>query len=122
MHRRVVTLTPDAAAARLAGLAGLDPRGMATEADTLAMCQSGLCLEVSDPTGAAVIVVEVVNGVAWINAAGGGGGQNLCPAINAAVAGLGATSVGFQTQRRGLVRRAERLGYHVAGYILRRKL
>lgn len=115
-------LNPVEAARRLAGLAELDPRGMATEAAIPAMCQTGLSFEVSDSSGAAVVVVRMENGVAWIDAAGGGGGADLCPAIDAAVAGLPCNSVAFQTKRRGLVRRAEKLGYHVAGYIMRRDL
>lgn len=108
------------AAARLAGLARLDPRGLATEADTPGMCQAGECFEVSDASGAAVVVVRLVGGAAWIDAAGGGGGLDLVHAIDDAMTAAGVRSVGFQTQRRGLVRRAIRRGYHVAGYIMRR--
>lgn len=115
-------IEPDEAARRLAGLAGMDPRGTSTEADILPMCQAGACVEVSDAQGAAVVVLQSVNGVAWINIAGGGGGANLCPAIDAAAASIGAAAVAFQTKRPGLVRRAESLGYHVAGYIMRRDL
>lgn len=120
--RSVSRIAPEAAAARLKGLARLDPRGMTTEADILPMCRAGLCLEVSDSTGVAVVVVELINGVAWVNAAGGGGGANLSHTLDDVVAGLGASSVAFQTSRPGLVRRAHRRGFQTVGYILRRTL
>lgn len=119
---RVRMLNPRHAAARLAGLAELDPRGMATEADTPGMCQAGLCVEVEQGDGSAVVVIRLENGVAWIDAAAGSGGVDLCSAINQAAEELPATSIAFQTRRPGLVKRAQSLGYEITGYILRRKL
>jgi len=117
----VRAVTPAEAAQALAGLSALDPRGLCREADLLPMCQAAAhCLSVEDKTGRALIVVNVVNGVHWIEAAGGGGGDNLCPFIDAAMDNLGAVSVGFQTMRPGLVKRAHQLGYRTAGFILRR--
>ena len=121
---RVRMLNPRTAAERLAGLAELDPRGLTTEADILPMCEAGLCVEVADDSGAAVVVVRLGNpaGIAWIDAAGGGGGRDLCQAIDDAVSELPINAVAFQTARPGLVRRAKRNGYRVTGYILRRDL
>lgn len=113
-------LTADEAARRLAGCEQLDPRGLCTPGDIAAMCINGQCFELRDAVGAAVVVVTVCNGVHWIDAAAGGGGDDLCRYIDAAVVALGATEIGFQTKRRGLVQRAERFGYSVAGYIMRR--
>lgn len=117
-------IAPKIAAARLAGVSKLDPRGMASEADIPGMCQAGLCLEVADDSGAAVLVVRLDNagGVAWVDAAGGGGGRDLCGAIDAALSDMPINAIAFQTKRPGLVRRAKRAGYYVAGYIMRRDL
>ncbi len=86
------------------------------------MCAAGDCFELSDESGAAVVVVTVRNGIHWIDAAGGGGGRDLAGAIDATLAAAGARVIGFQTARPGLVRRAKRQGYRVAGYIMRRDL
>lgn len=110
-------IAPSAAAERLRGLANLDPRGIATEADIPAMCAGAVCLEVGEGDGSAVVVVRELAGVKWIEAAAGKGGHDLCALIDAAT---GPGPVAFQTKRRGLKRRAEKLGYHVAGYIMRR--
>lgn len=118
----VRAITPGEAAARLSGLHVADPRGMATDADTRAMCAAGVCFEVRDDSGAAVVVVHERGGVHWIDAAGGGGGRDLAGAIDQALIAAGARSIAFQTKRPGLVRRAQRQGYKVAGYIMRRYL
>ena len=111
------------AAQRLQGLEYLDPRGLATAADIAPMCQAAThCFRVADAVGDAVIVVHLQNRVAWIEAAAGGGGDNLCRAIDAVVGALDADAIAFQTARPGLVRRAKQLGYSVAGHIMRRDL
>ena len=84
------------------------------------MCQAGECLAVTAGNGSAVIVVTRANGVTWIEAAAGEGGADLTKAIDDAMRHIGAGVVAFQTKRRGLVARCERLGYRVAGYIMRR--
>lgn len=116
----VRAITPSDAAARLAGLHVADPRGMATGDDTLAMCKAGTCFELSDGCGLAVVVVHERNGVHWVDAAGGSGGRDLAGAIDHVLTAAGARSIAFQTKRLGLVRRAQRQGYKVAGYIMRR--
>lgn len=62
----------------------------------------------------------------WIQAAGGAGPDDLTAlgfgAIERQASAGGFESVGFQTRRRGLVRKAEKLGYVVDGWILRKKI
>lgn len=62
----------------------------------------------------------------WIQAAGGTGPDDLTAlgfgAIERQASAGGFGSVGFQTRRRGLVRKAEKLGYVVDGWILRKKI
>lgn len=69
-------------------------------------------------------VLVVDNGVAWIDAAKGTGATDwtahLLPIIEAQAAGCKA--VGFQTARRGLVKKARQQGYTVTGWILKKKL
>ncbi|MDO9011331.1 MAG: hypothetical protein Q7U78_05925 [Gallionella sp.] len=68
--------------------------------------------------------VKAAGSELWVQAAGGSGAVDLSAfglAVieqQAAAAGLG--SVGFQTRRRGLVRKAARAGYQVDGYIMRK--
>ena len=61
----------------------------------------------------------------WVQAAGGYGKYDLTSLILAKTERLAAgkfNSVGFQTRRRGLVKKASALGYKVDGYILRKLL
>ena len=109
------------AARALAGMAHLDPRGIARDEDIPGMCEAGQCWHVSTPRGSAVIVTQrTASGVLWVDAAAGVGEDDMTAAIDEVLRHTGARSVGFQTKRRGLVRRAERLGFRVAGFILRR--
>lgn len=85
------------------------------------MCDAGRCFEVIEGEGRAVIVLTYANGVTWVEAAAGEGGADLTRAIDEALRHIGAGAVGFQTKRRGLVARCEKLGYRVAGYIMRRE-
>ena len=61
----------------------------------------------------------------WIQAAGGEGRADLTGAglqiIEEQAAGLFA-SVGFQTRRAGLVRKAQKFGYRIDGYIMRKMI
>lgn len=114
---------PELAASALAGLSGLDPRGLLREADILAMCQGGQCFAVEGESSA-VYVLSVGNGTAWVQAAAGSGAVDLTAlldgVITAQAQGLGA--VACQTARPGLVRKLKRHGYHVAGWIMRKEL
>ena len=46
----------------------------------------------------------------------------MTAAIDETLINAGARVLAFQTKRPGLVRKAKKRGYHVAGYILRRDL
>jgi hypothetical protein len=116
----VQRIAPEAAAEALTGLEQLDPRGMCAPGDLVPMCQAGECYELQTGEGGrAVIVITRANGVVWIDAAAGGGGVDLCASIHDLVRQLGGRSIAFQTARRGLVDRAQRLGYRQTGYIMR---
>lgn len=61
----------------------------------------------------------------WIQAGGGSASVDLTALGLAAIerqAAGGFKSVGFQTRRRGLVKKAMRAGYQIDGYILRKVL
>jgi hypothetical protein len=119
-----VTLTrlqPAEAFAMLAGVEVLDPRGNTTPDDLQRMCELGHCFAATpDGGGQAVYVLHVKNGQAWVQAAKGEGHADLTrvvlPCIELQADGL--DSIGFQTARRGLVRKAVRQGYRVAGFML----
>lgn len=114
---------PDVAASLLRGAERFDPRGIATQADVEVMCQEGACFAATHASGAqAVYVLRVRNGQAWVDAAAGSGQVDLTalllPVIELQAARL--SSVAFQTARPGLVRKAQRAGYRVAGWILKK--
>lgn len=115
---------PDLAARLLAGCEGLDPRGLCTPADISAMTHAGLCFAATSGDSQAVYVVRVANGVAWIDAAKGFSPCDWDRKVMALVElqAKGLRQVAFQTRRRGMVRTAERAGYHVAGWILAKEL
>lgn len=112
------------AAQLLAGSEHLDPSGRTARRDLGALAASGDCFAATADKSQAVYIVRVDNGVAWIAAAKGAGDTDwtatLLPIIEAQAKGC--ASVAFQTRRRGLVRRAEKQGYKVAGWILKKEL
>ena len=92
------------------------------------MIQRGQCFVVGGDTGqVAAYVLQAQGPELWVMAAAGGE-QGTCVTtaltalIEAQARAHGFASVGFQTKRRGLVRKAEKLGYEVAGYIMRKKI
>lgn len=115
-----------AAAADLAGLHVLDPRGVMRAADVPGMCDRGQCFELAGDGARAVYVVRVLGDVAWIDAAHGSGpaGVDLVAAIDAAVCAQasGLRRVALQTARPGMVRKLRRLGYAVNGWIMGKAL
>lgn len=119
---RLSVLEPTAAAQLLAGMAHLDPRGIATDGEVAAMTRRGACIAASSEDGRsqAVYVVHVANGVAWIDACKGTGPADwsglLLSVIEAQTRGV--RRVAFQTSRRGLVKRAAEQGYSVRGWIV----
>lgn len=117
-------LEPEFAAALLAGCAHLDPSGTSTEQDTAAMTERGLCFAATSDNAQAVYVLEIKNGIAWVNACKGTGATDwagvLLPIIEAQAKGCAA--VAFQTARPGLVRKAKQQGYSVTGWILKKAI
>lgn len=85
--------------------------------DLAALVRRGAAYEVRDESGrqVAAYLVEASNGALWITAAAGRAPHNLV----AVLAGLvehqaracGFKGVGFRTERRGLVRKAGRVGF-----------
>jgi hypothetical protein len=87
--------------------------------------QEGQCFKVM--RGGEIIgayVLKVQGNEVWVSAAIGRDKDDLTAAMlsmidfNAQQFG----SIGFKTKRRGLVRKAQRHGYEIAGYIMRKKL
>lgn len=117
-------IDPDTAAAWLSGSANLDPAGLTTERDIVGMTHTGQCFAATAPEAQAVYILKVHNGTAWVDALKGFGPldwiETILPIIEAQAKGCAA--VAFQTKRPGLVRKAKKQGYIVAGYILRKSL
>lgn len=117
-------LEPALAAGLLAGMAGFDPAGRTTQKNIEAMTTSGQCFAATADKSQAVYVLHVDNGVAWVSACKGSGpaqwARLLLPVIE--VQAKGCNAVSFQTKRRGLVREAQRQGYQIAGYIMKKDL
>jgi hypothetical protein len=120
---RICEISPADAARALAGLEELDPRGMTTPQDLEAMTQRGRCFAILGEAGA-VYVMHVRNGVCWVDAAKASGEidmtQLLDTVITAQAAGLRA--VACQTKRPGLVKKLERHGWKVSGWVMRKEL
>lgn len=119
----VTRIHPDIAALALASMEHLDPRGMTTADDIKSMCEGGQCFAL---TGAAdaVYVLNVRNGVAWVEAAKGGGQIDLTHALDSVLTeqAKGLKALGMQTARPGLVRKLKKHGWCVTGWIMRKGL
>ncbi len=115
------------AARAFVACAGLDAAGIATPESAAA---AGECFELQTDTGRLVVSVSFTNGVGWVNgAAGTGDGMTAAglQAIERQAISRGCSQVGFQTVRRGLVRRAKKHGYRItsqvgAGFVLLKAL
>ena len=116
-------IPPEVAARVMAGLSHLDPRGLMTEDDVLPTCHHGRCIAVKGEGGAGAAVLIEQNGVVWVEAfKAEGASAGLSEDLDAELCKSGAKAIAFMTKRRGLVRRAERLGYHVAGYVMTKEI
>lgn len=96
-----------------------------TPAAVAAICQAGECFQVAGEQLHAVYVVAMQNGVAWITALQGeSGGADVVGLVDQLVSAQaqGHKAIALQTMRRGLVRRLERHGYQVAGWVLKKDL
>lgn len=95
----------------------VDPEGLATP-HSVAM--AGQCFAMQFPHGSAVISVGNERGVLWCYGLAGQG-RDMTRAADAVLCTMARLSgfdrVGFQTARRGLVRRCRALGYTVAGSV-----
>ncbi|HEY0955915.1 MAG TPA: hypothetical protein VGE36_14220 [Roseateles sp.] len=128
MGRPALTaITASAAALAYAACVGLDPEGRATP-DSAARAGESFSLETGTGRLACTLIFE--GGCCWISAAAGTGtGMALAGlrAIEGAAIAKGCKRVGFQTIRRGLVRRAKSIGYGITrsvgrGVILEKQL
>ena len=122
----VTPLHASEAAKVLAGLERLDPTGALQASDIEAMCERDKCVRVMAPHGAAAVAVAPVGKVLWIDAVRGVGDSDMTAAVDDAVCSLarqlGMQAVAFQTKRRGLVRKCERRGYQLTGWIMRKDI
>lgn len=95
----------------------IDPDGAQPVASYVAGCS---CFRVSLPSGSFVFALSVRDeapGWAWVRAAAGESTASMCregfPIIERVARAYGATWLGFQTARRGLVRRARSCGFRL---------
>lgn len=100
------------ACAHLSSFRLVDPLGQATVQSAVRGCS---CWRLSSPAGSVVFALSVRDGRAWVHAAAGRTSASMTratfDAIEAVARGAGATWLGFQTARRGLVRRARASGF-----------
>lgn len=117
-------IAPAAAAAALAGLEQLDPRGLMAPGDVQDLARAGRCFELAGDQAGAVYVLQVRNGVAWVDALKGAGGVDWVELIDGVVTAQaeGLSAIGLQTARPGLVRKLQARGYRVTGWVMRKEL
>ena len=125
-HARVQEVSREVAAAALAPVVRSDPDGLATPESVAA---AGVPLRLDVDGGHATMVLARRGPGArqlWIEGAVGGGDADMTAIglqfIEDTARQAGCAEVAFQTSRRGLVRKAARLGYEVRGYILRKAI
>jgi hypothetical protein len=123
---QVAPLEPHVAAQLLAGIERHAPRGMPSAGQVQAMCERGLCFGANVGNHSQMAyVLQLQDGKCWISAAGGRGAvdltQTMLPAIELQVSGA-ADSLAFLTGRRGLVKKAQALGYEIRGWVLQKDL
>lgn len=119
---QVARIQPHHAAPLLAGLERLDPRGPDMQSSVQAIAESGACFTVDGQQGSAVYVLSIRGGTAWVQAAKGSGvvdWMQILPELIAAQC-PDCHSIGFQTGRPGLVKKAKKQGFEVTGWILRK--
>ena len=113
-----------AAALALSGLEGLDPSGLMVADDIPRMTKSGQCFEVVGEAANAVYVLTVRNGVVWVDAVKGEGDLDVTALLDGVITAQaqGLEAIGLQTARRGLVKKLQRHGYRVTGWVMRKDL
>ena len=94
-------------------------------ADFAGILEAGQCFKVIDQAGATVgaYVLRAKGSEVWISAAAGRAGVDLTAGMFALIEQQSGQfdSIGFQTKRRGLVKKAQRHGYEIAVYIMLNK-
>jgi hypothetical protein len=112
------------AAAALVHCESLDPRGVMTPGDVWRMAQAGQCFALEGGQAAAVYVVRVVNDVVWVDAVRGAGDADVTELVDRVLTrqAEGCRAIALQTKRRGLVRKLQRHGYSVTGWVMRKEL
>ncbi len=117
-------LPHELAAGLLAGCEHLDPSGKTNRHTLGDMARAGQCFAATAEHAQAVYVVRVVNGIAWVDACKGSGPIDWSALLLNVIEkqAQGCASVAFQTKRPGLVRKAKRQGYRVAGWILKKDM
>lgn len=84
----------------------------------------GRCFELRTAEGVGVFVLRVQGGVLWVDGAGSRQGAGLTAAglalFDHIARQAGCESIAFETVRPGLVRQSQKLGYQVAGYIMKK--
>lgn len=107
-----VEITEDAACKFLSQFKLIDPDGLATIASVVTGAH---CRLMTLPAGRVVYCLTFAGPCAWIAAAAGVSDASVTAqglqVIETSARTMGATSIGFQTARRGLVRRATACGY-----------
>lgn len=108
----------------LAGFERMDASSRAGPSDIDAMTKRGQCFAATSDNAQSIYVLQVDNGICWVNAMQGRGNldwiAHILPIIEAQAKGCKA--VGFETKRRGLVKKAQKQGYRVTGWILKKDL
>lgn len=98
-----------------------DPAGISTPESLTA---AGVPFELETGTGSGVFVLERHGDVLWVTAAAGKAADDLTDIglqlIEETARQAGCSSVAFQTSRCGLVRKSERRGFEVSGWIMKK--
>lgn len=126
MEARQVTVRAIAsqeAAHALAGLESLDPRGLMAPGDVESVAANGRCFAL-EGDASAVYVLTVRNDVCWVEAVRGGGDVDVTAILDSVLTeqARGLAAIALQTARRGLVRKLQKRGYRVTGWVMRKEL
>lgn len=119
---KLTEVSPAHAARCLEGLQALDPAGMVRDAQDIVA--GGRCFQLQGDRSTAVYVLTVQNGVAWVQAAAGNGPIDWTAVLDETITqqAAGLRALGCQTARPGLVRRLQRRGWRISGWVLRKEL
>lgn len=119
--QEVKALSPAQAQAAFTATPVPDPRGTSTPAS---LAGAGQAFELTAAGGSGVFVVRKNGAQLWIQAAAGHAADDLTQLglelIEEMARHAECTEVAFQTERPGLVKKANQRGYEVAGWILKK--